>query len=188
MIIACPKCKQRHDVSQRKGGEVFTCTCGNVLEAPKRSGGLHWAVVLAIVAACSVPCLGILAAIAIPNFLKYQLRAKATEAVVNLKALSVAEASYYAEHGRYVAAGPVPAQAPGRTKAEFSPDDGFAALGFRPAGPVYHQYEVRVTGPKTAVLTARGDLDGDGRVAEYRLDLNAEGMLGEIQRPDDGVY
>jgi hypothetical protein len=44
-----------------------------------------------------------------------------------------------------------------------------------------------LTGPKTAVLTARVDLDGDGRVAGYRLDLNAEGMLGE-SRGRDGVY
>ena len=30
MIIACPRCELRHDVSQRQAGEVFACKCGNV--------------------------------------------------------------------------------------------------------------------------------------------------------------
>ncbi|MGC4122558.1 MAG: hypothetical protein QM765_49885 [Myxococcales bacterium] len=187
MIIACPKCKQRHDVSQRKAGETFSCGCGNVLETPKKSGGLSWVVVLAIIAAGSVPCLGILAAIAIPNFIKFQLRSKASEAVINLSAIRTAEVAYQGEHERYVAAGPVPAQVPGKMKQEFVADDGFKALGWSPEGRVYYQYEVKVTGPKSVVVTARGDIDGDGKVAEYSVEIS-DGQPGSIQRPADGVY
>ena len=38
MIIACTKCKARHDVSARKPGDTFDCACGNVIETPKKKG------------------------------------------------------------------------------------------------------------------------------------------------------
>jgi type IV pilus assembly protein PilA len=44
-----------------------------------------------------VAIIGILAAIAIPNFIKFQARAKQSEAKSNLKAFFVAEKSYYQE-------------------------------------------------------------------------------------------
>ncbi|MFC1609577.1 type IV pilin protein [Myxococcota bacterium] len=49
----------------------------------------------------NVAVIGILAAIAIPNFLKFQARAKQSEAKSNLKAVFTALKAYYAEHGRY---------------------------------------------------------------------------------------
>ncbi|HEY3446820.1 MAG TPA: hypothetical protein VGK67_10675 [Myxococcales bacterium] len=190
MIIACPKCKQRHDVSQRKSGETFTCTCGNVLAAPKKSGGPTWIIVLAIVAACSVPCLGILAAIAIPNFIKFQERSKQSEAKVNLRAIATAEKAYWAEHGKLIAAGPVPASVPKGLQAEFVADDGFRAMGWLPEGKVRFQYQVRVEGAQgqqgqpsteTAIVTARGDLRGSGDVSEFKLVVPAEGPLGQVE-------
>lgn len=173
MIIACPKCQQRHDLSGRKPGETFSCACGNVLEAQKKGGG-KWLVVLAILAACVVPCL-IMAAIAIPNFIRYGLRAKAGEAKVNLAAIRTAERVHFATANEFVAAGPVPARVPGKVKADFVPDPGFEAIPFKPEGRVYYQYEVRVTGPRSAVIIARGDVDGDGKVAEFQMALEPEG-------------
>ncbi|OGQ91800.1 MAG: hypothetical protein A2289_10100 [Deltaproteobacteria bacterium RIFOXYA12_FULL_58_15] len=49
----------------------------------------------------TVAITGILAAIAIPNFLKFQARAKQSEAKTNLKRLFVALKSTYVETGRY---------------------------------------------------------------------------------------
>ena len=49
-----------------------------------------------------VAIIGILAAIAIPNFVKFQCRSKQSEAKGNLKALYVAEESYRAEADTYV--------------------------------------------------------------------------------------
>ena len=43
-----------------------------------------------------IAIIGILAAIAIPNFTRYQLRSKSAEASVNLKAIALAEEAYYA--------------------------------------------------------------------------------------------
>jgi type IV pilus assembly protein PilA len=48
-----------------------------------------------------VAIIGILAAIAIPNFIKFQARSKQSEAKTNLKALYTAERSYYQEKDTY---------------------------------------------------------------------------------------
>jgi type IV pilus assembly protein PilA len=48
-----------------------------------------------------VAIIGILAAIAIPNFIKFQARSKTGEAKANLKGTFTAEKSYYQEHDTY---------------------------------------------------------------------------------------
>ncbi|HEX2721183.1 MAG TPA: prepilin-type N-terminal cleavage/methylation domain-containing protein, partial [Candidatus Deferrimicrobium sp.] len=48
-----------------------------------------------------VAIIGILAAIAIPNFLRFQAKSKTSEAKGNLKAIYVAEASYFGENNKY---------------------------------------------------------------------------------------
>ncbi len=48
-----------------------------------------------------VALIGILAAIAIPNFLSYQARAKQSEAKTNLVAIHTAEVAYFAEQNSY---------------------------------------------------------------------------------------
>jgi type IV pilus assembly protein PilA len=48
-----------------------------------------------------VAIIGILAAIAIPNFIKFQARSKQSEAKTNLKALYTAQKSFFSEKDRY---------------------------------------------------------------------------------------
>lgn len=48
-----------------------------------------------------VAIIGILAAIAIPNFLRYQAKSRQSEAKTNLGAIFVAETAYLSEQGRY---------------------------------------------------------------------------------------
>ena len=50
-----------------------------------------------------VAIIGILAAIAIPNFVKFQCRSKQSEAKTNLKAMYVSQESYRGENDTYVA-------------------------------------------------------------------------------------
>ena len=70
-----------------------------------------------------VPVIGILSAIAIPNFVKFQCRSKQSEAKGNLKALFVAEESFRAEQNKY--------------------DPNFATIGFSPKGAkVRYEYVV----------------------------------------------
>jgi len=49
-----------------------------------------------------VAIIGILAAIAIPNFLQYQLKSRQSEAKTNLQAIKTSEVSFNAERGCYV--------------------------------------------------------------------------------------
>src|SRR3954470_12632750 len=48
-----------------------------------------------------VAIIGILAAIAIPNFIKFQARSKQSEAKANLKAIFTAEKAFFQEKDRY---------------------------------------------------------------------------------------
>src|SRR5512134_4000997 len=48
-----------------------------------------------------VAIIGILAAIAIPNFLKFQAKSKQSEAKTNLKAIFTAETAYFGEMNQY---------------------------------------------------------------------------------------
>jgi type IV pilus assembly protein PilA len=46
-----------------------------------------------------VALIGVLSAVAIPNYLRYQLRSKSSEAVTNLAALALAEELFFTEKG-----------------------------------------------------------------------------------------
>ena len=49
-----------------------------------------------------VAIIGILAAIAIPNFLQYQMKSRQSEAKTNLQAIKTSEISFQAERGCYI--------------------------------------------------------------------------------------
>jgi len=66
----------------------------NPMPAPApqpKKGGVSAVVIIAVVVALACPCVGILAAIAIPNFIKFQARSKQSEAKANLKAAYTSE-------------------------------------------------------------------------------------------------
>ena len=113
-----------------------------------------------------VAIIGILAAIAIPNFLKFQLKAKTSEGKTNLAAIRTAEESVFAEYGAYVSADTSPAGPPGNNKAPFV-DTGaagmnFDGLGWTPEGDVYFVYGVAANATGVAfTASADADIDGD---------------------------
>lgn len=93
-----------------------------------------------------VAIIAILAAIAIPQYRKFQLRAKTAEAKTNIGAIASAEEAFAGEHGVYCLCRTNPTGTPGPTKRHWSttPTNGsFSLLGFRPAGDVYYSYAVR---------------------------------------------
>ncbi len=65
-----------------------------------------------------VAIIGILAAIAIPNFLKYQARTRRAEVKYNLEAIYKAELSWYGEYNRF--------------------DNTFATIRWKPMGTIYY--------------------------------------------------
>jgi type IV pilus assembly protein PilA len=120
-----------------------------------------------------VAIVGLLAALAIPNYMRFQLRSRTSEAKANLAAIRTAEEGYYAEYGTYVAAAPTPAVVPGAGKASWPlPPPGcpacFETIGWTPDGDVSFQYEVVVAtlglsvGANVYTAAAIADLDGDG--------------------------
>jgi len=113
-----------------------------------------------------VAIIGILAAIAIPNFVRFQLRSKSAEAKTNLAAIRTAEESYFAENGIYVVGtiSPAALNVPASAKQMFV-DAGAAGLnfdtiGWKPEGRVYFQYGVAVLGT-AYTADARADIDND---------------------------
>lgn len=119
-----------------------------------------------------IAIVGILAAIAIPNFLRYQLRAKDAEAPAMLRSLHAAELAHHAVQGRYMEV-TVPDGAPGQAKLAWSAENRAAArsIGWAARGPSYFTYRVAVKqtedGAQAFATCAEADLDGDGVVAAW---------------------
>jgi type IV pilus assembly protein PilA len=111
-----------------------------------------------------VAIIGILAATAVPNFLRFQMRSKTSEAKVNIAAIVTAEKAYVAEFGNYVAAPPSPGSSSGASSAPFVdeglPGANFESVGWLPEGPVYFQYSVSVNGG-AFLVEAAADIDSD---------------------------
>jgi prepilin-type N-terminal cleavage/methylation domain-containing protein len=136
-----------------------------------RSGGFTLIELMIVVA-----IIGILASVAIPSFLNYQLTAKRSEAFSNLNALAKAQKSYYAEYNAFVGVLPEPLGGTGLPPSELkrdstSIDGAFSAVGWVPEGDVFFDYDTATPGLAGLVCgcaagcftaTAYGDLDGDG--------------------------
>ncbi len=114
-----------------------------------------------------VAIIGILAAIAIPNFLRFQLRSKTGEARTNLAAIRTAEESYFAEYGTYVGATDYPG-ALLTSKQVWTPatTHGFEIMGWAPEGSVFYSYAVG-TNNADYMAVAAGDLDGDTTTSDF---------------------
>jgi len=141
----------------------------------KRSGFtlIELMVVVAIIA--------ILAAIAIPQYRKFQLRSKTVEAKENIGAIVTAEESFAAEHGQYAQCSAAPTGVtPGPTKhawAVQTPGAGFDLIGFRPAGDVYYVYGVTSGAPKSPA-SAGNSMTNDA--TQYSTDTSIDNT-GTIQ-------
>ncbi len=129
----------------------------------KRSGGFTLIELMIVVA-----IIRILAAIAIPNFLRFQLRAKAAEGKANLAAIRTAEEGYFSEFGVYVgqtALLPRVETALDGTKLAWvaaSAAGGFNTVGWAPEGEVYYAYQVGTNTDRNGYIAeAASDIDND---------------------------
>ena len=123
----------------------------------------------------TVVLVGILGAIAIPNFLSYQAKSRRAEAYANVVAIATSELSFQAESDAFIAAGAFPDWSPygflGTHKMAWDAASvaEYSELGWSPEGEVFYTYEVNAGGGpdcSTCTLcftaTAHGDVDGDG--------------------------
>ena len=122
-----------------------------------------------------VAIVGILAAIAIPAFMRFQLRSKVAEGKSNLHAIRVAEISLVASQGTFIpaVASPVPEAALNGSKQPWVDNGGFGFLGWEPEGQTFFNYKVvaepagcPAPGNACTSFTAEAgsDLDQDGVV------------------------
>ena len=126
-----------------------------------------------------VAIIGILAAIAVPNFLTMQLRAKRSEVPLNLAGIQTAEQAYFHEYGEYKAAAVLP-RADGAldTQKTLWPASaaGFDDIGWSPDSSVYGNYLVAgvSAAPPAFVATGKCDVDNDDQLSVYFTNTNAK--------------
>lgn len=112
-----------------------------------------------------VAIIGILAAIAIPNFLAYQARAKQSEAKSNLAAIHTGETAYFAENNEYI--------------------DNFGAIGFSVTGQTQrYSYELGADDlePADPISPAACNTTGEDAVTATAF---TAGATGNIDGDDD---
>jgi type IV pilus assembly protein PilA len=96
-----------------------------------------------------VAIIGILAAIAIPNFLKYQAKSRQSEAKQNLGSIFTSQIAYYGENNTF-----------GNT---------FASIGWGPEGTTRYAYTVDVASAGSFSAIAQGNIDTDTTVDYWSI-------------------
>ena len=123
-----------------------------------------------------VAIIGILAAIAIPNFVDMQYRAKRAELPSNVDGIKTAELAYEASFDAFVAQPTfMPNSSPNKQQRPWNGGD-FDTLGWAPDGDVRGSYMVETYGTDFAVF-GESDVDGDGIKAEYDASKNQNAEL-----------
>lgn len=129
-----------------------------------------------------VAIIGILAAIAIPNFIRYQLKSKQAESKTVIGGIKTSQETFRGEMDAYAPWGTNPAANGGVTKTEWDTTACAAGcnrtnvaacvvtecISYRPSGQVYFSYSNQVVaGPPDYTITADSDLDGDGTLGAF---------------------
>lgn len=151
-----------------------------------------------------VAIVGILAAIAIPQYSGYQLKVKSAESRSLLGSITTAQESFCAEYGEYAQIPGHPITPPGMHRRQWTETscnqgcnrlntaqcDSFDCIGFQPAAMVYYTYGAnrRVSAPGQPPefgAGAAGDLDSDGILGSYAIHSGNYG--GDVGVVADGV-
>lgn len=150
------------------------------------TGGASTVVIALVVGFGAIFMIGIVAAIAIPNFIAMQMKAKRAEVPGNLDGIRVAEIAYEAANGQYTAASSeaeATAVGAGKQQRDFPYEGGWRDLGWRPDGQVRGVYWVELT-PEGFAAYGACDVDGDGDYAVY---VATERQGAQLTTPGD-VY
>jgi type IV pilus assembly protein PilA len=99
-----------------------------------------------------VAIIGIIAAIAIPNFLRYQAKTKQSEARTNLGTIFTAQVTYFGEEDVYASS--------------------IADLGWAPEGTTRYAYSITTASATLFSCEARGNIDSDTQLDVWIIDNN----------------
>jgi type IV pilus assembly protein PilA len=137
-----------------------------------------------------VAIIGILAAIAIPNFLRYQLRAKFSELPTNVTAIFKSQQAIRQSErlgGVYQNVAVIPTgQTPGSAKMTWSNADRVAAnqIDWMVEGNTYGNYRANNSNAGVVLsVAAQSDIDGDGNVScvtLYQTTFNSGGVADPV--------
>jgi Zn-dependent protease with chaperone function/type II secretory pathway pseudopilin PulG len=136
----------------------------------------------------AIAMVGMLAAIAIPNFIRYQARAKEAGAMAALASLHQAQVALH-ERTRKFQELHLPAAAPGTAAITWSEEELAAAreLGWEVPKTGYHSYTVAVgqtrKGKQAFAACAESDLDGDGVYAAWMIWQPVRDEEGDLVAP-----
>lgn len=124
----------------------------------------------------TVAIVAILASLAIPNFLRYQMKTRRTEVFVNLRSIALAESGYERLYGSFVQCTASPTTSLDNQAWPFdSTQTGWDTLEWKPDGKVYCHYSVQLfTNTKGEWVRPTGlcDLDNDNKTATWYLDVD----------------
>ena len=153
-------------ISITSTGDGVTLASARAGQAAAGGGGIA---VVALVGVGGVFIVGVLAAIAIPNFITMQLKAKRSEVPGNVDGIRRAELAYQAAWAGYLSVNSremAMTELTGKTQHPWPGGDDWARLGWSADSGVRGVYWVEKT---AAGFDVHGvcDVDGDGEYAEY---------------------
>ena len=115
-----------------------------------------------------VAIIGILAAIAIPNFVRMQYRAKRSELPSNVDGIKTAQLAYDAAMDTFIQNTSFhPDSSPNKKQRNWVGGSAFDTLGWGPDGQVRGSYKVVSSSTTDFLITGIADIDGDSVPATF---------------------
>jgi len=119
-----------------------------------------------------VAIIGILAAIAIPNFVAMQYRAKRAEVPGNVDGIKTSELAYDAAFDAFIVESTprpntIALSAADKVQRAWVTGTGFDTLGWAPDGKVRGAYSVNSTSSTDFLVTGECNVDGDGTASSW---------------------
>lgn len=132
-----------------------------------------------------VAIIGILAAIAIPNFVAMQYRAKRSEVPSNVDGIKTAQLAYDAAFDTFINQSTFyPSASVGKTQVTWTAGSAFDTLGWGPDGKVRGAYKVESTSSTDFLVTGIADVDGDSVQSSY----TATKSINTVQTTLNSIY
>ena len=125
-----------------------------------------------------VAIIGILAAIAIPNFVAMQYRSKRAEVQPNVTGIKTAELAYDASNDAFIQQSSMVPRTLGKTAADKAPSawlttTNFTTLNWAPDGEVRGTYMVTSSSSTDFLVTGQINVDGDTNLAQFTCSKNS---------------